>query len=140
MENVTWHRIDNSAKIYPLSLSSNTQNLFRISVYLNEPVDPDALQSALLATIKRYPTIDVSLKNGLFWHYFENLNGKPQICEDSDLLLRDISTISTCGYNFRVSYYNNKIAVDFFHALCDGMGGAEFFKDSAVCLFHRKGL
>lgn len=128
MENFYWHKLDNSAKIYPLSLNNKTQNLFRFAVELNEDVNPDVLASALTSTIKRYPSLNVSLRQGIFWHYLEQLNGKPSIYEDSDVLLKEISTINTCGYNFRVCYYKNRLSCDFFHALCDGNGASEFLK------------
>lgn len=128
MENFYWHKLDNTAKIYPLSLNNKTQNLFRFAVELTEDVNPDILASALTSTIKRYPSLNVSLRQGIFWHYLEQLNGKPSIYEDSDILLREISTINTCGYNFRVSYYKNRLSADFFHALCDGSGACEFMK------------
>lgn len=128
MQNKKWHKLDNSAKIYPLLLNKKHQNLFRIAVEMNDVIDPAILTSAVYNIMPRFPSFNVSLKRGLFWHYLERLNGKPHIYEDSDLLLENISTINTFGFNFRVSYYNNRFAVDFFHALCDGNGGMEFVK------------
>ncbi|MEG1790781.1 MAG: hypothetical protein RR033_05535 [Clostridia bacterium] len=128
MENFSWHRLDNSAKIYPLALNKNTQNLFRISADMTDTVNPEVLSAALTSTIKRYPSFNVSLKKGLFWHYLEQLNGKPDIYEDSDIIIKEISSIGTCGYSFRVSYYEKRISIDCFHALCDGNGCFEFVK------------
>ena len=124
----SWHRLDNSGKIYPFSLKSNIQNLFRISAIMKADVDPDALQRALQISIKRYPYFNVCLRRGIFWHYLEELDGKPEVVPDSDYLIKDIKSIETYGYNFRVSYFNNKISIDCFHALCDGNGCMEFFK------------
>lgn len=128
MENQKWHRLDNSAKIYPMLLNKKHQNLFRITAEMKEAVDPAILSSALANIMPRFPSFNVGLKRGFFWHYLEQLNGKPSVYEDSDLLIKNISSINTCGYNFRVSYYDKRIAVDFFHALCDGSGGMEFVK------------
>ena len=124
----SWHRLDNSGKIYPFNLKSNIQNLFRISAIMRDDVDPAVLQTALQNSIKRYPYFNVCLRRGIFWHYLEELDGKPEVVPDSDYLIKDIDSIETYGYNFRVSYFNNKISIDCFHALCDGNGCMEFFK------------
>lgn len=124
----SWHRLDNSGKIYPFNLKSNIQNLFRISAIMRDDVDPAVLQTALQNSIKRYPYFNVCLRRGIFWHYLEELDGKPEVVPDSDYLIKDIDSIETYGYNFRVSYFNNKISIDCFHALCDGNGCMEFSK------------
>lgn len=123
-----WHRLDNSAKIYPLIASRGSQNLFRLTAEMKSPVKPDCLQKALYKIMPRYSVFNVSLKRGIFWHYFEELDGRPYVVEDSDLLIRPINNLQTGGFNFRVSYFKNRIAVDFFHAICDGSGGLEFLK------------
>ena len=79
-------------------------------------------------SIKRYPYFNVCLRRGIFWHYLEELDGKPTVTPDSDVLIKDIDSIETYGYTFRVSYYRNKFSIDCFHALCDGNGCMEFFK------------
>lgn len=129
MENLkSWHRLDNSGKIYPFYLKDNVQNLFRISATLFDDVDPAVLETALQNSIKRYPYFNVCLRRGIFWHYLEELDGKPTVTPDSDVLIKDIDSIETYGYTFRVSYYRNKFSIDCFHALCDGNGCMEFFK------------
>jgi len=108
--------------------AGNIQNLVRISASMRDDVDPAVLQTALQNSIKRYPYFNVCLRRGIFWHYLEELDGKPEVVPDSDYLIKDIDSIETYGYNFRVSYFNNKISIDCFHALCDGNGCMEFFK------------
>lgn len=95
---------------------------------MRDEVNPVILTEAVQNAIKRYPFFNVCLRRGVFWHYLEQLDGKPQVYPDSDLLIKDIDTIATYGYNFRVSFYLNKISIDCFHALCDGNGCMEFFK------------
>ena len=72
-----WFRLDNAAKIFPGQNSNTWSNIFRVSVRLKEDVDKEILQTALEATLKRIPSFNVRIRNGLFWHYFEQvLNGK----------------------------------------------------------------
>ena len=70
----SWHRLDNSGKIYPFNLKSNIQNLFRISAIMRDDIDPAVLQTALQNSIKRYPYFNVCLSRGIFWHYLEELD------------------------------------------------------------------
>lgn len=39
-----WRRLDNTAKIFPVIANEQMSQVFRISVTLKEPVDPDILQ------------------------------------------------------------------------------------------------
>ena len=62
-----WLPLDNAAKIYPAARRSNWSNVFRLSVTLTEPVDVAVLKSALDVTVRRFPSIAVRLRKGLFW-------------------------------------------------------------------------
>ena len=62
-----WMRLDNAAKIYPAARRRNWNNMFRVSATLSRPVDPAVLQTALEATIGRFPSIAVRLRKGVFW-------------------------------------------------------------------------
>ena len=68
-----WMRLDNAAKIYPAAKRRNWSNLFRVSATLTEKIDTGVLQSALDATVKRFPSIAVRLRKGMFWYCIEEL-------------------------------------------------------------------
>ena len=85
-----WLRLDNSAKIFPMMANKNEQNLFCLAFRLYEDVEPAVLNEALVATVKRFPSINVKLKKGVFWHYFEEHTGKPRVYEASPVTLRRI--------------------------------------------------
>lgn len=123
-----WARLDNAAKIFPASRRRGWYNMFRLSATLNEPVSPEILQSALNVTIKRFPMIAARLKTGFFWYYLEEVKNPPQVMRDSyqPLMLRPFEDMRKCA--IRVLYYQNRIAVEFFHAVTDGTGGMVFLK------------
>ena len=123
-----WLRLDNSAKIYPMMMSKQTMNMFRLSAELYEDVNPDILQQALELTIKRFPSFNVKLTKGIFWYYFEENRHTPKVEEESDIILEKISFNKNNGFNFRVTYFRNRINIEFFHAIADGSGGIEFLK------------
>lgn len=123
-----WMRLDNAAKIYPAARRRNWNNMFRVSATLSRPVDPAVLQTALEATIGRFPSIAVRLRKGVFWYYLEEIPSPPRVRQDSACPLAHIrfSEIRRCA--FRVLYYENRIAVEIYHALTDGNGGLVFLK------------
>lgn len=134
-----WLRLDNSAKIFPMMANKNEQNLFCLAFRLYEDVEPAVLNEALVATVKRFPSINVKLKKGVFWHYFEEHTGKPRVYEASPVALRRISPHNCNGFYFRISYYRNNIYGEFFHALTDGKGAAEFMKSLLFTYFRMLG-
>ena len=46
-ENLYWRKLDNSAKIFPLSVSKKYSTVFRISCVLKEKVSPKILKQAV---------------------------------------------------------------------------------------------
>ena len=123
-----WMRLDNAAKIYPAARRRNWSNVFRLSMTLKEEIDPVTLQSALDVTARRFPSISVRIRRGVFWYYLEEIRTAPRVIEDSayPLTRMPFDDIRKCA--FRVLYYRKRISVEFFHALTDGNGGMVFLK------------
>ena len=59
------YRLDNSAIMYQLILTSDTQSLFRVGVQLNVVVDPDILKKAVELALVRYPFFKTRVRYGL---------------------------------------------------------------------------
>ena len=136
-----WMRLDNAAKIYPAARRRNWNNVFRLSATLRDEVDPDVLQSALDVTVKRFPSIAMRMKTGVFWYYLEEIDSPPAVLPDGPCpcVRMRLSDIHRCA--FRVRYYQNRIAVEFFHILTDGNGGLVFLKTLvAEYIFQRYGV
>lgn len=124
-----WQKLDNSAKIYPMMAGKNNENIFRLTFVMHQNVQPNILQKALDMTMVRFPSFKVMLKKGLFWYYFDKNDMPIKVFELEAMPTRKILTNSkNNGYCFKISYYNNLITGDFFHALCDGAGASEFMK------------
>lgn len=123
-----WLKLDNAAKVYPAARSRAWSNVYRLSFDLSEPVDRPALERALERTAKRFPYIVARLGAGLFWYYLEP-------ADDGVELLGELSAPCTCMSRaetrrccMRVRVYENRIAVEIFHAITDGNGGLVFLK------------
>ena len=123
-----WMRLDNAAKIYPAAQRKNWNNFFRVSATLTEPVDRVVLRSALDVTVRRFPSIAVRLRRGLFWYYFEELSELPDIREEKSCPLAHspFSEVRRCA--FRVIVYKKRIALEIFHSVTDGTGAIIFLK------------
>ena len=127
-----WMHLDNAAKIYPAARSSSWTNVFRLSISLKENINKEVLQSALDVTVRRFPSIAVRLRRGMFWYYLEEIAHAPKIMDERPYPLSRMpfDDIRSCA--FRVIVYKNRIAVEFFHALTDGNGGLVFLKTLAA--------
>ena len=123
-----WMKLDNAATIYPAAKRRNWNNFFRISATLTEPVDVAVLRSALDVTARRFPSIAVRLRRGMFWYYLEQIPHSPAIQEEKSCPLAHAPFHEVRQCAFRVLVYHNRFAVEFFHALTDGTGGLTFFK------------
>ncbi|HHY82180.1 MAG TPA: hypothetical protein GX505_05805 [Clostridiales bacterium] len=123
-----WMKLDNAAKIYPAAKRRNWSNVFRLSATLTENVDPCVLQNVLDKVVKRFPSISARIRRGMFWYYLEELPKAPKIQMEAchPLTHMPFHMIRKCA--FRVLYYENRIAVELFHALTDGNGAMVFLK------------
>ena len=111
--------------IFPATDSVDMNGMFRLSAVLNQEIDPLKLQKALNNTVKRFPTIGCSIKRGFFWYYLEP-SSFPITVEKELLFPCTRIPMDSRHACIRVSYFNCRISVDFFHAVTDGNGGIVF--------------
>ena len=123
-----WMQLDNAAKIYPAAKRRGWTNYFRLSMTLSETVDVPVLRSALDVTVRRFPSIAVRLRRGVFWYYLEQIPNAPPIEEERSYPLVHVPFDDVRKCAFRVIVYRERIAVEFFHAVTDGTGGMIFLK------------
>ena len=134
-----WYQLDNAAKIFPGQNSRTWSNVFRVGVELRETVDPALLQQALEQVLPRFPTFDVKIKHGFFWHYFEKNPRTPEVQPDVKNICYRINFKENRGFLFRVYYHDRRIAVDFFHALGDGYANTVFVSTLAAQYLRLRG-
>lgn len=128
-DKLTWRRLDNSAKIFPMSTGEKYSTVFRISVLLKEFVKPEILQEAVNETLKKYELFKVKLRPGLFWYYLEENTKDAIVEEEKDYPCKYIEPKKNNDYLFKVTYFETKINIDIFHALTDGNSGITFFRE-----------
>ena len=138
---LAWMSLDNAAKLFPASRSRTWSNMFRISSTLDEEIDRDVLKVALDVTVRRFPSIAVAIKEGMFWYYLEEISSIPPILDEKPYPLARMTTKDLRKCAFRVLVYKNRLAVEFFHSLTDGTGGMIFVKTlTAEYLYQKYGI
>lgn len=120
--------LDNAAKIYPPARGRKSPSMYRLAMELTEPVDRDILNLALKRTLERIPSMSRHLKRGFFWYYLEHSLEVPPISDEICNPCVYLDVKENKGFQFRVSIYGKRIAVDYFHVLCDGTGALTFIK------------
>ena len=124
-----WRRLDNSAKIVPISAGKKYSTVFRLSVVLKEVVNPLLLEKAVKIALEKYKSFKVRLRSGVFWNYLEYNSEDPIIEEEKDYPCKYINPKTNHYYLFKVTYFEKKINIDIFHSLTDGNSGSMFFRE-----------
>ncbi len=137
--NKRWYRLDNAAKIFPVTRNSKWTNNFRVAVTLKEEIDPERLQTALEMTLPRFPNYSLTIKRGLFWYYLESRDGVPVVKEDVANPLK-MFRVNKNRFLFRVRYYKCRIALELFHVLADGNSAMLFLKTLAATYLQLGGI
>lgn len=125
-----WDKLDNTALIFPVIAGEGMTNTYRISVELDEDIQPELLQEALDIVLPKFNVFNVRLRMGVFWYFFEENNKPaPRVKEEELFPCRYIQPNKNNSYLFNVSYYKRRINLEVFHVLTDGMGGMTFAKE-----------
>ena len=127
-----WYRLDNAALIFPAVMRKNWNNVFRVSLTLKEKVDPEILSRAAADLLPRFPTVFVRLRTGFFWYYLETVREAPKAEVDYAWPLTPMTRHALKKCCIRILYYQNRIAVEYFHSVTDGTGGLVFLQNLAA--------
>ncbi len=138
MKKKKWFRLDNAALIFPAIMKRRWNNVFRISVSLSEAVDPEVLSRALGSLRGSFPTFFVRLKTGFFWYYLEEIKGDVPVEREFAYPLTHMNRRQLSKCCIRVLYFENRFAVEFFHSVTDGTGGAVFVKNLTAAYLRLK--
>ena len=133
-----WYRLDNAALIFPAVMRKNWNNVFRVSVTLKKTVDPEVLSRAAAELLPRFPAVFVRLRTGFFWYYLETVTEAPAAEEDYAWPLTPMSRRKLKKCCVRILYYQNRIAVEFFHSVTDGTGGMAFLQNLTAAYLRLK--
>lgn len=127
----SWHKLDNTAHLFPVTANRKTPNVFRLTAILTQPVDPALLQRAAAEVLPYFPAFNVRLRHGLFWNYLETNDTPVPVRPETQSPCRYLDPLETGRYLFRILYFKNRVHLETFHILTDGTGALRFLK--ALC-------
>ncbi len=134
-----WSRLDHAAKLYAsMGKDSNTAT-FRLSATLTERIDPEVLQKATDQTMNRYAKFRVHLAKGIFWSFLSRNTNSLVVEREWDYPCYPIRAKGPTSHLIRVLYFENRVSVEFFHALTDGTGGLSFLKTLVMAYLGLQG-
>lgn len=124
-----WRKLDNAALAFPMVTGKDDTRVFRFYCELKETVDETTLQKALDQTMKTYPLFQAVLRKGLFWFYLEHREIRPVVREETKPPCSRLYIPDKKSLLFEVTYYQNRINFEVFHALTDGTGAMHFLQE-----------
>ena len=128
-EDLSWRRLDNYAKLFPLASTKRYSSVFRISITLKEKIDPNILEKAVNKALVKFKLFKVRMRRGFFWYYFENNTKSVVIEEEHDYPCKYIDLPANNDYLFKITYFENKINLDIFHCLTDANNTLHFLQE-----------
>jgi len=134
------YRMDNAAVLFSFVCNERITCLFRMAATLKNPINVSILQRALDRIIERFPYYRVNQRPGFFWFYWETNLGKPKVMADSKYTSQEMPMRKKGIFPFRVRAFQNRIAVEFYHALTDGTGAITFLKALVAEYLTQKGI
>ena len=122
----TTYAVDNSAILYLALMRKRHTNIFRFTMHMTEPVDPDSLNQAMERVWRRFPTIVCGFRPDLFGFTQVPAPEPPRAQPDPGILhMMTRQEITRCAY--RLYYRENDIIFESFHAVTDGFGSIASF-------------
>lgn len=127
-DKLKWRKLDNSAKLFPIVGNKKFSSIYRMSVTLTQTIEPKRLKKAVDKALELFTSFKVCLRKGFFWYYLEENEKEIVLHPEETYPCAYMSKKANNGYLFKVTYYENKINVEIFHALTDGSTAIEFVK------------
>ncbi|MHA1302456.1 MAG: hypothetical protein ACTSQE_09675 [Candidatus Heimdallarchaeaceae archaeon] len=122
------YRLDNAATLFSLVSSKHITCIFRLSATFKQPIKLDLLQKAFENILPRFPYYCVNQRPGFSWYYWREVIGTPKVILDQRNPCQKMPLRKRGILPFRVRAYQNRIAVEFHHAITDGTGALTFLK------------
>ncbi len=136
-----WYILDNAAAFMPALTDRMVALVFRIAATLTERVNLPALEKAMKNISPRFPYFQVELRRGFFWYYLEPLPAKQAVpVADSKYPCLHMRVLHRGEFLFRVRASNSRIAVEFCHALTDGVGALTYLKSLLMEYYSLRGI
>jgi NRPS condensation-like uncharacterized protein len=138
MAMTSWFKIDNAGKLFPVVTNDRRSSYFRLTITLNESIDPILLQKSAELTLQRFPNFNTRLRRGFFWYYLETQQKPFKVKPDPNLFGSISEPYNPSNHLIEIYYHRDRIAIEIFHSITDGRGGMEFLKTLTLAYLKLK--
>lgn len=114
--------LDSSAIIYAATQKKEWNRTFRVAATLKQKVEPKVLAKAIADLQPRFPTLYVQLETGFFDYKVRTVHDTAILTQESAYPCRPVLVGRGEKPMFRVTYFENRIAIEIFHLVTDGTG------------------
>lgn len=114
--------LDSSAIIYAATQKKEWNRTFRVAAVLKQQVEPEILAKAIAELQPRFPTLYVQLQPGFFAYKVRTVQDTAVLVKESECPCRPVVVGKGEKPMFRVTYFENRVAIDIFHLVTDGTG------------------
>lgn len=136
-----WYILDNAAAFMPALTDLTIAFVFRISATLKERVYLPDLETAMKNISGRFSYYQVELRRGFFWYYLEPLPEMQALpVADSRFPCLHMHVLRRGTFLYRVRVSHSRIAVEFCHALADGVGALAYLKALIMEYYRLRGI
>lgn len=129
---VSLRNVDNVGKAFVAIQNQKSSKVFRISCELFERIDGETLNQALQHLICQFSFFQVELKNGFLWPYLIKSNKLPVAAPEIASACAQLYRKGEAKLLYEVTYRDNWIHLEIFHALTDGVGASYFLRMLAI--------
>ncbi len=135
-----WFKIDNAGHIYSAITSTRVTTFFRVSVTLKDSINVEVGNETLTKVLKRFPFLDVQIKQGLFWHYLDKSAMVCELQEEKFYPCMNVYIKNESIHLFRILYFNNKLSFEFSHIVLDGKSALVFINTFLIEYYKSLGV
>lgn len=113
---------DNAGIIFVPASSKSWVCAYRVSVVLNQTIDPSTLEQAVNLLVPRFPSLFCTLQRDAFKNYLRTNTACYNVTKEVGQPMKRLS-IKSGSRLLRVMYNGNRIIIECFHGLADATGG-----------------
>lgn len=128
MSDYRFVKIDTASIMFSSLSTKNWGRTFRFAAILKDEVDPGLLKKAAEDLKPFFPCMYSNLKRGFFWNYQKLTDELPEIRQEFSRPLLPITRRNDAKPDFRLVYFQNRLAIECSHSLGDGKGVMIYFK------------
>lgn len=133
------YRLDHGGIIYPYIAKSDWNQVYRIEALLTEPVDVQCIVKTLTRLRRKFPSFFVIIEKHKTMYLLKRTCELPEIVPEKTIC-RSFDLNDKEHPLFRITYKDNRLGMEIFHAVADGGGAIIVFLNIIAEYYRLKGV